>query len=344
MTRFDDSPAAKGLCFPPEWSVHRECLIGWPVLGERFVETLDYARQTVSTLARHMADYEPVSVVVRPEDRAEAQLACGPEINLVEEAYDTCWLRDIGPSFLMGDKNELAATCWRFNGWGNRLPHQQDQGFGERLLRHTDIRSFDCPLVLEGGSFEIDGHGTLFADRNTLQSKNRNPTLTEQQIEERLAFFLGVRKVIWLEGHFDQDMASGHIGLCARFAGQDRVLINRPQMELDPNWQIALGHESTFRALSSRQGLDYELIDVPQPAAKYDLDGRRLPLSYLDFYFANGAVILPAFDDPLDDEIYRLFSSLFPGREICQIDVLPLIYSGGGIHRITSQQPGSPED
>jgi agmatine deiminase len=313
------------------------------VLGEGFVETLDYARQSVSTLARHVSGYELISVVVRPEDRAEAQLACGPEINLIEGSYDTCWLRDIGPSFLIDDKDKLAATLWRFNGWGNRLSHQQDQGFAQRLLRHTDIESFECPLVLEGGSFEIDGQGTLLADRNTLLNKDRNPTLTEQQIEERLAFYLGVRKVIWLEGHFDQDTASGHMGLCARFAGQDRVLINRPQMKVDPNWRTALGHEAALKSASGNHGLQYELIDIPQPAAKYDLEGRRLPLSYLDFYFANGAVILPAFDDPLDDEVSQLFTSLFPGRDICQIDVLPLIYCGGGIHRITLQQPGSPE-
>lgn len=339
MIRFDDSPAAAGFYLPQEWAPHEKCFIGWPVPGDSFVEVIDFARVAAAALARHIAEFEPVCVVVRPEDLPEAQLACGGAVSFVEVDYDSCWIRDIGPSLLTNEAGKIVGTTWRFNGWGNRLPHLRDEFLGSHFVREIDVPAYECPLVLEGGSVEIDGRGSVLANRACLQSKDRNPTLSEQQIEERLAFYIGARNVIWVNDGFDGDPSYGRVGLNARFAGEDRVLINMPKEKDDPNCAVAQAYRAVLSSKSQTHGRSYELIDIPQPQARFSMDGHRLPLSYLDFLFVEKGVILPAFDDPLDDEVAQLFTSLFPGIEICQINMLPLSLGGGGIHRLTLQMP-----
>ncbi|TNE56871.1 MAG: agmatine deiminase family protein [Alphaproteobacteria bacterium] len=338
MVRFDNSPAAAGYFLPPEWAPQDGCLIGWPVASDALAEVIDYARLAASALARHVAGFEPVIVVVRPEDKAEARLALGPDIELLTLDYACPWIRDTGPSLLVNE-DACAASAWTFNGWGHRVPVKQDEGVAARLAKALNLDIYESALVLEGGAFEVDGRGTVLASRECLLSKERNPALNEAQVEERLVYFLGARNVVWVDDGFDGDTSGGRVGLSARFIGQDRILLNAPKEEGDPNRAVALNLRRTLSDRRCTHGHTYELIDVPQPEARFSMDGHRLSLSYLDFLFVNEGILLPAFDDPLDDQVARQFSGLFPGRDICQINLLPLYLAGGGIARMTLPLP-----
>lgn len=338
MIRFDDSPAAAGFYLPPEWAPHECCLLGWPVANDAMADVIDYARLAASALARHIAGFEPVTVVVRPEDKAEARLALGGSTQLLEIELGSPWLRDTGPSVLVKE-DDRAATAWQFNGWGNRAAMRQDKEVASALAGALGLTLFESALILEGGAFEIDGHGTVLVNRDCILGKERNPTLNEAQVEERLVFFLGARQVIWVDDGFDGDASAGRVGLNARFVGKDRVLLNTPQEAEDPNREVSEAFRRVLSNPRETHGCAFELIEVPQPEARFTMEGQRLPLSYLDFLFVNDGILLPAFDDPLDTQVARQFSALFPGRDICQINLLPLYLAGGGIARLTLPLP-----
>lgn len=345
MADYQHSPAAEGFYMPPEWVSHEGCFMAWPKAGDRWGEVLDHARITCSAIARHIAATEPVTVIADPNDDREAAFACGSGVEVEAIEIDDCWIRDTGPIFVTDGQGTVAGVDWQFNGWGNpdHGPHSNDAALAATMLQARRGKSFQAPMVLEGGSVHVDEFGTLLTTEQCLLNRNRNPTLSRQQLEERLAFNLGIRKIVWLGEGFDGDPAGGHVNNIACFADGGRVLVNAPQQKSDPNYEIAADNAYRLSQQRNAAGQAFEVIDVPQPEARFLSSGERLMLSYVNFYFANEAVILPAFDDPLDDDVARLFGQLFSDKDIIQINVLPILYGGGGgIHSMTLPLPAAP--
>ena len=316
--------------------------MAWPCRPEPWgsLEGLLRARVAYAAVARALSGFERVTMVVRPEDHDEARLACGKGIDFAGFRIDDSWMRDIGPLFVTDGAGGVAGVHWRFNAWGNKYhPHDGDAALAESLLDALDMRSYAGPMVLEGGSIVVDGLGTLITTEQCLLNPNRNPNLTRQQIEERLAIYLGITKVIWLGEGLADDETDGHVDNIVSFAGPGRVLVHRPRPDGSTNDRVMRDNLLRLAAAHDARGQKLEIIEVPEPSARLRHDGRRLEMSYINSCLANHGLVVPAFGDPCDDEVVRLMEKVFPDRRVVQVPALDIVEGGGGLHCITMQQP-----
>ncbi|HSK41533.1 MAG TPA: agmatine deiminase family protein [Arenibaculum sp.] len=332
-------PVADGYHMPAEWLRHSRCWMAWPCRPETFTCGMDAARETYAEVAQAISAFEPVTMVCNPADAAEVSLACGPGVEVLPLPISDSWIRDTGPSFLIDGKGGLAGVHWRFNAWGGNYENcAEDAAIGRRILDHLGLPVYEAPFVLEGGAFHVDGEGTLLTTEECLLNPNRNPGLDRAGIEDLLGRHLGIRQVIWLGRGYEQDETDGHIDEIACFARPGVVIALTTDDTRDPNHEVFQDNLERLRAARDARGREIEIVPLRQPARREE-GGRRLTLSYTNFYMANGAIILPAFEDPADDEAYRTFRRVFPDREIVQIPALDIVRGGGGIHCITPQQP-----
>jgi len=199
---------------------------------------------------------------------------------------------------------------------------------------------YAAPLVCEGGAIHADGEGTLITTEQCLLNENRNPNLTRQQIEERLALFIGARRIVWLGEGFSDDETDGHVDNIACFAAPGRVIVGVPASKSHPDYKPVLEAIRRLGEARDAQGRAIEIVEIVQPRKpRNDWRGRRLAASYVNFYLPNGGVVMPGFDDPHDEAARAVIADCFPGRDILQIDALDIVEGGGGIHCITQQEP-----
>lgn len=336
-------PARDGFGMPAEWAPHARTWMCWPCRLEAWggPDGLLRAKQAYARVARAISSFEPVTMAVRPQDHAEAKLACAGKVEFFETPLDDSWARDIGPTFVLGAAGERAGVQWRFNGWGNKYhPVGSDAEFATRVLKHEALPVYRAPFVCEGGAIHVDGDGTLITTEQCLLNANRNPEMTRQQIEEALALFIGARKVIWLGDGFSDEETDGHVDNIACFAGPGCVLIGVPASKSHPDYRPVMGAIRRLKDARDARGQEIEVREIIQPQTeRLDWRGRSCAASYINFYLANGGVVMPAFDDPRDEKARKVLGDCFPGRDILQIDALDIVQGGGGIHCITQQEP-----
>jgi agmatine deiminase len=341
----DPCPARDGYAMPAEWAPHARTWMCWPCRIEAWggPDGLLRAKQAVARVARAVSSFETVTMAVRPLDAAEARLATSGKVEIFEVALDDSWARDSGPTFVASD-NGVAAVSWEFNAWGNKYrPWADDAELGARIARHADTKLYRAPLVCEGGAIHTDGEGTLITTEQCLLNENRNPHLTRQQIEERLALFTGVRKILWLGEGFSDDETDGHIDNIACFAAPGRVIIGVPAERSHPDFEPAIEAIRRLKTARDAEGRAVDVVEIVQPREqRHDWRGRPLQASYVNFYLANGGVVMPAFNDANDERAREAIADCFPGRDILQIDALDIVEGGGGIHCITQQEPATP--
>ena len=326
---------------PAEWAHHARTWMCWPCRVEAWgsAEGLSRAKEATARVARAIAGFEPVIMAVRPNDVSEAGALCGPAAELFEVALDDSWARDIGPSFLSG--GERAGVAWQFNAWGGKYePYAEDRQFAARVLANRDARNFSAPLVCEGGAIHVDGEGTLMTTEQCLLNPNRNPELTRGQIERALMDFTGAQKILWLPGHFSDEETDGHVDNIACFAAPGRVLLGVPATKSHPDFEAVAAARRQLAEARDAQGRALEIIELVQPHNMcVDWRGRPLAASYVNFYLANGGVVMPAFDDPADAAARAVLADCFPDRKVAQVEVRDIVQGGGGIHCITQQEP-----
>lgn len=335
------TPVDDGFFMPAEWEPHERCWMQWPSQNEVWKDRLPQVHATYAQVARAIAVFEPVSMVCRPEEEMEARLACGRDIELVVAPIDDSWARDTGPIFVTDGKGRVAGTHWRFSGWGNTYHnYENDAAVGGLILDRLGLKSYRGNMVLEGGAISADGYGTLLTTEECLLNDNRNPELNQQQIEEILALTLGVARIIWLEKGLEDDETSGHVDMIACFAGEGRVLLHMPEDKGDPNHARMQDNKQRLAAAKDARGQRLEVIEIPQPKRNLRRsDSRRLCTSYVNSYIANGAVIMPTYDDPNDAAAAAIMADVFPERRIVPVPALEIAQGGGSIHCITQQQP-----
>lgn len=349
MTRSTDAllryPAESGFAWPPEWGGHRRTWMCWPSRLQCFghADLFLRGKQSLAQLVRTIAGVEPVTLAVRAEDAAEARLATGGKAEILEIPLDDGWARDIGPTFLVGGEKSLAGVQWNFNAWGHKYqPYAHDAMFARRILQAIGGREFAAPLVCEGGALHGDGEGTVLTTEQCLLNTNRNPGLTREDIEDVLRLYLGTGKVIWLPGRFSDLETDGHIDNIACFAAPGRVILGVPDSREHPDWEPVQDAMRTLTNSRDARGRALEIVPLPQPRQRrLSWSGQLLQASYVNFYLANDAVIMPAFDDLHDDTARDLVGSLFPGRAVLPINALDLVQGGGGIHCMTQQEPAT---
>jgi len=334
------TPAADGFRMPAEWERHSRCWMAWPCRPETFAGGIDAACAAYAEVAQTIAQFEPVTMVCNQADVAEVSLACGVGIEVLPIPISDSWIRDTGPTFVIDNAGQIAGVDWRFNAWGNNYPdHQVDAELARHMLTHLGVRRYEAPLVMEGGSFHVDGEGTLITTEECLLNPNRNPNLSRGQIEDYLKDYLGINKVIWLGRGYEQDETDGHIDEIACFAKPGTVLVAATADTGDANFKIFQDNLDRLKATRDAQGRELEVISLPIPARR-DHNGVRLTLSYTNFYIANGGIVMPAFEDIADDDAFRILRKVFPDREVIQVPAMDVVRGGGGIHCITQQQPG----
>jgi agmatine deiminase len=336
-------PVRDGYAWPAEWAPHARTWMCWPCRTEAWggPEGLLRAKQAFARVARAISTFEPVTMAVRPQDAAEARLATACKVDILEVPLDDSWARDIGPTFLLGQDGARASVQWRFNAWGNKFyPYQEDAQLATRVARAVDARVYAAPLVCEGGAIHGDGQGTLITTEQTLLNANRNPELTQQDVEECLALYVGARRIVWLGDGFSDDETDGHVDNIACFTAPGRVLVGVPSSKSHPDHAPALEAMRRLGAARDAEGRPLEIVALEQPVERRtDSRGRLLQASYINFYLPNGGVVMPAFDDPNDEKARAVLADCFPERDILQIDALDIVEGGGGIHCITQQEP-----
>lgn len=335
------TPKKSGFYMPAEWYPHERCWMAWPCHLSTWSKVgLERARVAYARVAQAIAQYEPVTVLVNPEDIGSAQTLCEKGINLITLAINDSWTRDTGPTFLLNQANQLAGVDWIHNAWGgNYEEYALDNQIAKAVLDQTQAQYFHAPLVMEGGSFHVDGEGTILVSRECLLNPNRNPHLSQQEIEQYLCDYLNGEQVIWVNKGLIGDETDGHIDEIACFIAPGKVLCLITSDKGDPNYPILQENLEILKSATDAKGRNLEVFTVEQPPATY-LHGERLTLSYINFYLANKGIIMPAFGyESYDKAAYTLFKKLFPSYQITQIDALDVFAGGGGIHCITQQQP-----
>ena len=335
------SPASLGFTLPAEWAPHACTWLAWPARPATWRGGIEAACTVHAELAKALAAFEPVTMVCSPAEMAEASLMCGPGIDLTPVPLSDGWMRDIGPTFVTNRAGEIAGIDWIFNGWGGL--HDEfalDAEVAAEVLKTRGFPRFPAPIVLEGGAFSGDGAGTLLVTEECLLHPSRNPGKSKAEIEEVLAEYLGVKAVIWLGRGYEGDETGGHVDEVACFVKAGTVMLQMTSNPEDVNYLTQ--HDNLARLKSARDanGQAIEVIEIPQPARR-EQGGRRLTLSYINFAFANGGLIMPSFGDPCDDPVFRIFSGLFPDRKVIQLQADDLVVGGGGIHCITQQEPAA---
>ncbi len=340
------SPAREGFAMPSDWVTHARTWMCWPCRAETWGsdEAMLNAKQATARIARAISAFEPVVLAVRHEDMAAAKLATAGKVEMFETTLDDSWARDTGPTFLCGPEDARAAVQWQFNAWGGKYqPYAHDAGLATRIAEHSGIHIYDAPLVCEGGAIHTDGEGTLITTEQCLLNANRNPGLSRHEVESWLSRFTGARRIIWLGDGFSDMETDGHVDNTACFIAPGRVLVGVPSSTSLPDAQPVREAIRRLKDVRDAHGRAIEVIEIPQPRrVRFDWRGRVLPMSYVNFYIANGGIVMPAFDDPNDDHAQAVLADCFPGRDILQVEVLDLLQGGGGIHCIALGEPAEP--
>jgi agmatine deiminase len=321
---------------PAEWEPHERTIMGWPCRVDLWGETLEQARTDYAAVANAIAAFEPVTMIANPGEQAEqARAACAAGVEVVELALDDSWLRDCGPIYTLEDDGTRVAVHFGFNAWGEKYPPwDRDAAVGALIADHLGDPVREADLVLEGGSILTDGAGTLLTTEQCLLNPNRNPELGRAEIEAALRANLGVGTFVWLgEGLVEDRDTDGHVDLIAAFTRSGHVLLQTVAPD-NPN------HDHCQENLTRLRDAGITVTEMPiLPYA--EVAGEEVAASYMNFYIANGSVIVPMTgqDRDCDEQALAIIASAFPEREVVPVPGLVLAYGGGGPHCITQQVP-----
>ncbi len=332
-------PQSDNLSMPAEWEEHDACWMVWPCSKECFGSAFDDAKVTYTKVAEAISQSEKVYMLVNRDQWEEAGHYCGHSVTLIDARSCDSWARDSGPTFVRDRDGMIAGIDWVFTGWGHYpIADVSDENMAMDILSYLKMRRYAAPIILEGGSFHVDGEGSLITTEQCLLDQKRNAGMTKKDFEQYFDAYLGIKKVIWLSNGLDGDLTTGHVDILANFARPGTILLHQCTDPNDPNYDITQDAEERLRNTVDAQGRHLEIIHLPQPQARYH-DGERLDLSYINFYMANGAIIMSSFGDEADQKAYAIMRSVYPQRRIIQIPSMPIFMGGGGIHCITQQQP-----
>ena len=335
------TPREAGFFMPPEWAPHAGCWMAWPCRPENW-DDIEKARATYVEVARAVARFEPVTMTADAADLRQARraLADAPDVEVVEVASDDSWARDTAPTFLIDRRGSLGGVDWRFNAYGGIYEDfARSANMARRILDLLGARRFAAPLVLEGGAVHTDGEGTILTTTEVVLDPRRNPGLEKPEAERILCDYLGGETVIWLSRALDHDNTGGHVDNLACFTAPGVVAALGADRD-NPQHAAVQENLERLRAAVDARGRALQVVELPQPA-RPEYRGRRLSPSYVNFYLADGGVVLPAFGDPRDEEARDIVARLFPRREVVQVPSLELAKADGNIHCITQQQPAA---
>jgi agmatine deiminase len=338
----------QGWRMPAEWEPHQATWMSWPSRRDTSFPGGNHHDRVLPVFARlieAITDSEPLYLNCADEaDRAWIERNVSREAQrkliLTEIPAVYPWCRDHGALFVVNDTTgEVAATTWRYNAWGGKYPEAfPDTNIPAAMARLLGLPAFPGGMVLEGGSIDLNGCGSLLTTESCLLNPNRNPQLTRRQIEERLRDFLGVEKILWLHDGVAGDDTDGHIDDITRFINPETVVTVVEENGDDENHgKLMENYERLCRMTTEDDsGLNVLVLPMPRPIIMED---QRLPASYANFYITNRSVIVPVFNDPNDEQALGKLQECFPDRRIVGIDSTELVWGLGSFHCLTQQVP-----
>lgn len=335
------SPAGLGYRMPAEWEEHQATWVSWPKNSNTFpVEILPAVERTFAAMVEALSEGEEVRILVddeRQERRVRSMIHGGGDVSFRRIRTVDVWVRDYGPIYLKG--GGIALTKWVFNAWGGKyedlLP---DNDSGEMIAKSEGLPIFRTGMVLEGGSVEVNGAGTLLTTEQCLLNRNRNPQLDRGEVEEALKENLGVSKVVWLKKGIEGDDTDGHVDDIARFVNAKAVVLTREESASDPNHEVLEENRGLLTGATDQDGHPLEVVAIPMPR-RVESDGVRLPASYANFYIGNSAVVVPTFGGDNDAKAIGVLMGAIPSRDVIGIDCRALAYGLGTLHCVTQQVP-----
>jgi agmatine deiminase len=325
---------------PAEWAPHAGVWTAWPSDDDLWIGQLEPTRQDFAGLVRTLARFEPVRLLIRDdeaENDARARLA-GASVTFHRVPYNDVWLRDSGP-IAIANGQQIRLLNWEFNGWGQKYDAALDNGIPRAVAALLGATALDTGIVLEGGSIEVNGAGCLLTTRQCLLSPARNPSLTERDLEAILSAWLGVERILWLDRGLEGDHTDGHIDTITRFVDERTIVTVTCDDPADANYAVTRENLERLRSFRDSAGREFTIVELPLPAARVEFDGTRLPLTYANFYVANGGVVVPVYGDARDALALEILRPLFPGRTVVGSPARGLITGGGAFHCVTQQQP-----
>lgn len=367
MATLRTTPRTDGFRLPAEFEPHAGCWMTWPERPDVWREHAEPAQEAFAAVARAIVRFEPVTVCASREEWEKARAVLPKEVRVVEMSSNDAWMRDYAPTFVVDNSHRVRGVDWTFNGYGGAdegcyWPCHHDNQMAAKILELERIHRYKCDMVLEGGSIHVDGQGTLITTEECLLNPNRNPGLSRADIEDNLKEFLSVEKIIWLQaGVYGDDDNSGHVDDLCCFARPGVVLLTWTDDPHDP--QYARSRDAFERLSKPRDARErpFEIHKIHQPDPIYFSEaevagiiptpnavrryaGKRIGASYVNLYVANGGVLVPGFGDPRDADAVATLRSLFPNREVVQLQTHEILLGVGNVHCIVMQQPaGVPE-
>jgi len=346
------TPASLGYSFPPEWHPHEGTWFSWPrPEGISFPGKYHTVPENLARIMCEIQSREQVHINVPNENwaylvRQQLKEHGCPTKNVFFHHIRTneSWCRDHGPAFVLRRPRsrtvETAVVDWGFNAWGGKYPPwDDDDAVPTRVAEELALPVFQPGIVMEGGAVEFNGAGTVLTTTDCLLNKNRNPGLTKADIEQYLKDYYGQRHVCWLTGGIEGDDTDGHVDDLARFISPTKVVIGMEEDPEDANYKVLRSARKQLDGLRDQDGRPFEVVEIPMPGL-VEHDGQRLPATYVNFYFANGALLVPTYRDRRNDR--RAIETLqrhLPNHKVVGVDCVELIWGLGAIHCLTQQQP-----
>lgn len=362
MKIINSTPRKDGFRMPGEFEPHAGCWMVWPERSDNWRYGGKYAQRVFVEVATAISKFEPLTMCVSGAQYDNARSMLPDHIRVVEISNNDSWVRDSGPTFVKNDAGEVRGVDWRFNAWGGLVdglyfPWDQDDKVAGKIcdIERKDRYRLES-FVLEGGSIHVDGEGTAMVTEACLLSAGRNPSMTKQEIEEILKEYLNVDKVIWLERGIYLDETNEHVDNVCTFVRPGVVVLAWTDDETDPQYELS---KSCYDILSNTKDakgrtLEIHKMYLPSPicisveesngvdqviGTQPRMPGDRLAASYVNYYVANGGVVMPVFGDKNDEKAVELMKKLYPDREVVPIYAREILLGGGNIHCITQQQP-----
>lgn len=341
---------------PAEWAPHRGTWLSWPHKEASWPGKFAPVPAVFVEIVRHLAAHEEVHINVRDaemESGVRQRLTAGGipsggrsgpgAIVFHHNPTNDAWCRDHGPIFLQREtasgRREEAIVDWGYNAWGGKYPpFDADDVIPTRVGKQYGIRVFDPGIVMEGGSLDVNGRGTLLTTESCLLNPNRNPGLSKARIEQYLRDYLGVTHILWLGDGIEGDDTDGHVDDLTRFTDPGTVVTAVEDDPRDPNYAPLRDNLERLRAMRDQDGQPLKVITLPMPPTMFQ-DDQRLPTSYANFYIANGVVLLPAYHPPTDEIARQTLQRCFPSRKVVPLPSTDLVWGLGSFHCVTQQWP-----
>ncbi|MDB5144355.1 MAG: agmatine deiminase family protein [Mucilaginibacter sp.] len=344
---FSGSPANAGFHFPAEWAHHTATWLSWPHKEESWPGKIGTIYKPYCEFIKAVSEGELVRINVVNEQMtafAKEQLQLtGADLKRVEFfefPTNDAWCRDHGPAFLINtDTKQKVIVDWGYNAWGNKYPpYDLDDVIPTKIGKHFNLPVYHPGIVMEGGSVDFNGRGTVLTTTACLLNQTRNPHLNQQQIETYLQNYYGVEQVLWLGDGIIGDDTDGHIDDITRFVNEDTVVTVIEENKNDENYHILQENLQTLKTMRLLNGKQLNIIELPMPDAVY-YDGQRLPASYANFYISNAAVVMPTYRSKNDEKALGILQQCFPDRKVIGIDSTDIIWGLGSFHCLSQQEP-----